>query len=273
MAISLSRFSLNLQTSQIKEAMKRNPFSIEIGSRDELRAVQVALSFIDGIREIIGVSYPFVLCVFMRGRRLPLHYSPGSFKEYSPREYDLGVRYTFPHFVSAFEGILFPKKRKEVKTIMKNVVEVKIKRDGEQQLLSIEILDKDLAKLFENEDTETSEKYVDVDGEGLEFYSLKDKLSRLSRKFNETEAQGRPITLRKYGSSLVSEEEGEKKFNLSILRSVDIEDGVTVDLDGLILKEDFAAWSESLANFVNFAYQEFVVERDREVKATVTIEY
>lgn len=156
---------------------------------------------------------------------------------------------------------------------MKNVVEVKIKRDGEQQLLSIEILDKDLAKLFENEDTETSEKYVDVDGEGLEFYSLKDKLSRLSRKFNETEAQGRPITLRKYGSSLVSEEEGEKKFNLSILRSVDIEDGVTVDLDGLILKEDFAAWSESLANFVNFAYQEFVVERDREVKATVTIEY
>lgn len=259
-----------INKEELRNYLEKNPFIVEVNNREEDLFVLSYLGFLDTSISP-QLSYPSVYATFYV--RSPLCCGRGGLDEYPATQYNFGKRYTFKQFVEAFEGILFPKRGKGVRKIMKDIVEVKFKHDGERQLLSIELLDKELAKLFQSEDTETSEKYTDADGDGLEFHTLTDKLSRFSRKFNETNSAGRPITLRKYGSTLVSEEDGGSKFNLSILRSVDILDGVTVDLDGLILTDDISSWSESLANFLKYAYKEFVVEKNREVRATVTIEY
>lgn len=137
------------------------------------------------------------------------------------------------------------------------------RKDGEQ-FMKIKV-DPEIEDIFKTEETETSEKYQDNNGEGLEYYSLKPKLQRLEEKFSSK--LGREVELTKYGTSLYL---NGSEPNLSIMRTVGLTGGVQVRVDDLIMEEDVERWTSDLSNFLKYLYQEFIDESP--IKVTVTLE-
>jgi hypothetical protein len=148
----------------------------------------------------------------------------------------------------------------------KKICDISFNREDGKQVLSLSVVP-EIEKLFADGDTQESTKYKDTDGDELEFYALKDKLAQFSDKYNAVYTRGKAVALREYGTKLMT----NGKANLSILRTVDLEDGIEVVVDDLILDTEVSAWIESLAHFLKFLYLNFVEKAA--ISASIQLEY
>ena len=148
----------------------------------------------------------------------------------------------------------------------KTICDIKFKRENGDQFLSVRI-DPAIENLFKNDETETSEVYLDSEGEGLEFYKLSPKLEEYINKYNHSNGEG-TVNLTRYGTNLFLD---QYVHNLSLLRTVDISSGVEVKVNDLIVDNDVQRWIQGLAKFVKFMYSNFVEKS--EVKATINLEF
>lgn len=124
-------------------------------------------------------------------------------------------------------------------------------------------LHEDIEGLFKTDEKETSEKYLDPDGDGIKYYGLTDKLQDFTEKYCRSYAY---VYLAEYGTKLFK----DGYLNASMLRTVGTSEGVEIVIDNLILDNEIQKWLTSLAEFIKFIYSNYI-ERT-EVKATINLE-
>ena len=91
-------------------------------------------------------------------------------------------------------------------------------------------------------------------------------LSKYTQKYNSTVLSDKRISLTDYGTDLFK----NGFTNLSVLRTKGISEGITVDVEDLILDSEVKDWIQRLAYFLKFLYSNFVEKT--EVKATINLE-
>lgn len=136
-------------------------------------------------------------------------------------------------------------------------------RDGQYLKLTI---DPSIEEVFKSDDVNTSTKYVDEDGDGLNYYGLKSELKTLAKKYESYREEGRPVELTEYGTQLIME---NGAVNLSILRTVDASEGIKVRVDDLILDRDVDEWAMALAGFLKFVYHQYLNRASIKVQVQV----
>lgn len=146
----------------------------------------------------------------------------------------------------------------------KNICNIKFSRAEGNQFLFLEVVPA-IEKLFKNDRTETSEVYKNKNDKGLKFYKLSSKLEEYTNKYNQS---GASVNLTRYGTDLFID---QYVFNLSVLRTVGIKNGVEVKVNDLIVDNDIQRWIQELAKYVKFMYSNFVEKS--EVKATINLEF
>lgn len=151
----------------------------------------------------------------------------------------------------------------------KKVLDLTLKKEGMETVLHIKAA-KEIEDYFKKasvngkrtgQKTETSEKWLDKNDEGLEFYIKNEKLS------NKVGSHG-PI-MDNFGNGLIAD---DGRINLALLRIVGIsgEDGVTVKTDDLLGFQEMREYIENLANWTKSFYEENL--RDQDLSATISFE-
>jgi hypothetical protein len=155
------------------------------------------------------------------------------------------------------------------KTEKKTICSLEFTRNDGDQFLTIKTVP-EVEKLFKAEKKEKSEKYLDFEGNGLEFYSLSDKLQNYIDKYQSGNdgyySRSRHVILHKYGTDLLT----EGCYNLSVLRTVGLSDGIKVKVNDLVLDDNVQAWTKELAEFLKYLYHTFIEKT--EIKATINLE-
>lgn len=160
---------------------------------------------------------------------------------------------------------LFEGKKEKLKMSKKNVLDLTLKKEGMESVLHIkaakefEDFFKKAAKKKSSSYTETSNKWLNEDGEGLEFYIKNEKLN------NKVSNYG-PI-IDNFGNGLV---EDDGRINLAILRIVGISDGVTVKTNDMLSYQEVSEYIQKVASWGKAFYEENL--RDGDLSATVNFE-
>jgi hypothetical protein len=150
-------------------------------------------------------------------------------------------------------------------TAKKTVCEINFTRQGGEQLLFIKTT-KEIADLFKSEaGTSISDNYLDKDGNKLKYQIETPKLQIYASKFKQ-QSYSLNCKLDRYGTDLII----EGYYNFSILRTKDIQNGVTVKVGDLILENDVTNWVQSLGAFLKFLHRNYIDKV--EVKATITMD-
>lgn len=145
----------------------------------------------------------------------------------------------------------------------KNVAEIDLTREDGKQILTIKV-SAEIEKLFKTDETQTSERYVDSDGDGLEYYTEKASLARFMEKYNRVSSNR--VELARYGTELFL----DGKPNLSVLRTVGISEGIEVEVTDFVVDTEIQAWCQTLADFLKFMYNGFIAKAT--VKASINLE-
>lgn len=146
----------------------------------------------------------------------------------------------------------------------KQICEISFKRKEGDQYLFIK-LDPKIVALFKTKSIRKSENYLDESGNGLKFYEPKPSHQQWVVDFQNQNRIG-ISNLDNYGTELVS----EGQMNFSLLRTVGIEDGVSLRITSLITDVRFNNWVETLGSFIKFIYKNYIV--DSEIRVTITME-
>lgn len=150
----------------------------------------------------------------------------------------------------------------------KKAVELTLHKEGMDTMLHIkaakEIEDffkRASAKSGKSAKTEVSEKWLDQESEGIEFYVKNEKLSNRVANYG-------PI-MDNFGNGLM---DTEGRINLALLRIVGIsgEDGVTIKTDDLLGFQEMKEYISLLAEWTKAFYNENL--RDQDLSAVITIE-
>jgi hypothetical protein len=155
-------------------------------------------------------------------------------------------------------------KTKTDKKTVKNVGQINFIREKGNQVLFIKTT-KTVEDLFKSKDIEVSEKYKDLQGNFLKFYKLSDRLKDFTTNYNNITSN--KIILDRYGSIF---ELDNYKVNVSLLRTVNISKGIYLDVKELVSDDNIQRYSEYLAKFLKYLYQNFVQKTI--IKATINLE-
>jgi hypothetical protein len=121
--------------------------------------------------------------------------------------------------------------------------------------------DEAIENIFRKEDIHDSENYT-CDKQPLRYYDLLEGEEEESYKSLMSN-----IRLNSYGSNFIIGSYSMDK-NISILRSVGISQGITIEINRLISEEMLTEWANILKDFVAKLYKNFV----RPLEISVTIE-
>ena len=149
----------------------------------------------------------------------------------------------------------------------KSVCEITFTQVNGDQFLSIKT-DKKIENLFKTKEIETSANYKDQAGQGLKFYKLNPKIEEYTRKYSATMPSYSRFILSRYGTELFLD---GSYVNVSILRTVGIDSGITVAVNGLVVEAEVQNWIKFFAGFVKYIYLSFIEKT--EIKATINLEF
>ena len=162
------------------------------------------------------------------------------------------------------------------KTKKQELVSVEFERNGGEQFLTIKV-DKQIQEIFAHEIVKESNRYRDEDGDPIDYCGLTKKLDKIRDSYNKSlrtqvsRSEALPVALKEYGSSLVRSDSDEYRYaNLSILRTVDLAEGITVNVDELILESDINLWVASMSRFVKYVFNEFTGSEKIEARLVIT---
>lgn len=159
-------------------------------------------------------------------------------------------------------------RNKEKKIMRKKVLDLTLHKEGLDTVLVIKAAKEieDFFKKASNKSgrsakTETSAKWLDKEGDGLEFYVKNEKLS------NKVEAYG-PV-MDNFGNGLM---DSDGRINLALLRIVGIsgENGVSIKTDDLLGFQETRQYIEQVAQWTKSFYEENL--RDQDLTATISFE-
>lgn len=152
-----------------------------------------------------------------------------------------------------------PEKRK--------VIDITLKKEGMESVINLKVspeiedyFKRASQKVSKTGYTETSNKWFDAEGEGLEFYKKNEKLS--------DKVESYPDVMDNFGNGIM---EGNR-INLALLRIVGIsgEDGVSIKTEDLLGHEEANVYVQKLADWVVQFYQNHL--RDHSLSASITLE-
>jgi len=120
-------------------------------------------------------------------------------------------------------------------------------------------ISKQVAQVFrpdKNLVTQESSTWLNIKNEPLKYYSLNDNFSSSGRVFNDLRRSNDyySISLTDFGSSLIN----NSTLNFSILRTVGIENGITIKCRGYYTADELKNYCDSLAELIKKTYQTIV---------------
>lgn len=147
----------------------------------------------------------------------------------------------------------------------KTIAEVTFIRQNGKQVVNLKTAP-EIEELFKNSEKVTSRVYKNSKGEPLTFYSLEERITDFSNKYNQQVTTGARVRLDDYGRGLMT----DGYSNLSVLRTVGIGKGITFEVTGLVLDKDLKDWIYDVAYFLKFLYRHFIEKK--EVHAVVMVD-
>lgn len=140
-------------------------------------------------------------------------------------------------------------------------------RNPKKQYLYIKVAP-ELEKLLQNAEVETSARYFDIVGKGLQYYKLMPKVQKMQDAYNNSGyRRNNRVDMTIYGTTLYTD---DGRINFSLLRTKGIAKGIKINLEDLILEDEVKGWMGELGYFLKFLYTNFVNKVD--VKSTISWE-
>lgn len=133
---------------------------------------------------------------------------------------------------------------KKVNVENKALLDLSIKREEGKVKLSIKVAE-EIENLYKQTEQKESGKYQ-LNGAGLMFYAWNND--------NRTADIMEDIALNDYGKAFVF----ENSFNFSVLRTVNISEGITVEITNLVSEEALVEWCKKLKEFVVKLYKNYL---------------
>lgn len=154
------------------------------------------------------------------------------------------------------EAIIPSKKTKKIKAI-----ELEATNKNGEIVLNIKIckeIETFFKKISKNEKQKSS-AWFDKNDKNLKFYKLNETIENKLKNIDYN-------CFNNYGSGIIK----EGRFNMAILRSVGMSQGITIKMTDLISYQDLKTYSEYLGKFTNKLYNEYINEK--KVTATIMFE-
>lgn len=144
-----------------------------------------------------------------------------------------------------------------------NIAHISFSRRNGYQLLSLRVSPK-IAAIFQTAGAKikTSEKYKNANNEPLTYHEYSDTLAAAVGKI----IARRYYHMQSYGTNLID----GGTFNFSLLRTVGIEQGITVQIQDLILNEDVNKWIIELSDFLKMLGKIYITKTL--IRANLSIE-
>lgn len=142
----------------------------------------------------------------------------------------------------------------------KHVIDITLEKRELETFVSLKVAPEVEAffKKAAKSETETSNKWLDEEGEGLEFYRKNEKLSGKVENYDDV--------MDNFGNGLM---EGSR-INLALLRICGISEGVTVKTDDLLGYEETRQYIERLAEWTKKFYENNL--KNHSLSASITFE-
>lgn len=155
------------------------------------------------------------------------------------------------------------KKKNKGKIMRKRVLEINLQKRGFDNLITLKAVPEieDYFKRAAGDVTEQSSKWLDGEGEGLNFYKKSEKLTG--------KVSGYGPVMDNFGNGLTDD---GGRINLAFLRIVGIsgENGVTIKTDDLLGYEETKEYIQALASWTQAFYEDNL--RDQDITSTITFE-
>lgn len=135
------------------------------------------------------------------------------------------------------------------------ILELNVKRVENKIKLYIKVA-KEIEEIFKHPPIVESDNYNN-NGEKIKYYKYKEEQKLLTNNEN--------LLLNEFGSNFII----NGKFNLSIIRSVGISSGITLDIKGLISEEMLINWSKTLKDFLVKIYKQYIRVIEIEISMNV----
>lgn len=146
-------------------------------------------------------------------------------------------------------------------------IDITLTKNGMESSINIKVVPeieeffkKAAQKISRREFIETSEKWLDEEGQGLEFYKKNEKLSSKVEQYSNV--------MDNFGNGLMD----GNRINLALLRIVGIseEGGKTIKTEDLLGHEEANSYIQGLADWTVQFYQNHL--RDHSISASITLE-